>query len=183
MVEFTAVANVYRVPPPSHHRSYAHDWDLRDPLFSCLVRVDPDAGDADDPLRVRLEDQNGQIIAVAPYDGMNGIAPVADSPQHYVLIVSNGTLDAELGVGFVNAEDSVEFSLTIQKFMRRRMTEQRLGSGKWSQRLVNKLDQAREKEKVDIQKKTPPPVLEGPPERPQPTPSTSSEDEDFGEFH
>lgn len=178
MNDFKAVANVYRVPPPSHRRSYAHDWDLKDPLFPCLVRVDPDAGSADEPLRVRLEDQNGDIIAVAPYDGMNGIAPVADSPRHYVLTISNGTLDAELGIGFANAEESVEFSLAIQKFMRRRMTEERLSSAKWSNRLVSKLDKSKDNEKG------PPPVLEGPPQQlPQPTPSSSSEDEEFGEFH
>lgn len=137
---FQAIVKVYPVPPSKNGRYYLRDWDVKHPLFSCFVVVDPDEGDPSEKLQIKLEAGNGDIIATSFYNGETGVYPVADSPRHYVLVLSNKLLRAEVGVGFEESGDSIDFSLAIQKYMRRRLDEMRLGSTYWPNRLVNKMD-------------------------------------------
>lgn len=167
---FHAVADVYAVPKPRSSKFYQKDWP-RKPLFNCQVAVDPSEGQTS-VLRVKLEDRkNHSLIAVAPYDGQHGIISVPDSARHFVLIVRSPSMEAWLGIGFRDPSDSIDFSLAIQTFMRRRMSESRLSSPSWM---------ARKAASLPAKKETLPPA---PLITPPSTDSATSSEEEFGEFN
>lgn len=128
--EFTAIVNIYAVPKPKHRNYYKKEWSSK-PLFSCAVCVNPYEGGTD-RLNIRLKSlTDGSVVATAPYDGQHGVHSVVDSAKHYVFVVRNSKMHAWLGVEFRDPTDSTLFSLTIQKFMQRRMLEY-TGMSAWS---------------------------------------------------
>lgn len=131
---FKALADVWVPPKPRGSKYYKSEWTKK--LFACIVRVDPRETDADDQiLNVRLEDcRTRELIANVPYDGSRGIISVNDSARHYVVTIRGPTCECFLGIEFRDPSDSIDFSLAIQSFMRRRMFSDRQGWPTWSTR-------------------------------------------------
>lgn len=166
---FRAVADVFVVPKPNSAKFHQRDWPKK-PIFNCIIAVDPSEGQTS-ILRVKMENRKDHsLIAVAPYDGQHGIISVSDSARHFVLVIRTPSMEAWLGIGFRDPSDSIDFSLAIQSFMRRRMFENRLSSpGLMARKAANPLPK---KDLPTVPFITPPP-----------TDSATFSEEEFREFH
>lgn len=124
--------DVFAVPKPHEYRYFSRDWNLRWPLFRARVAVQEES----DCLKVQIVDLNdGGLIAQASYDGDCGVRLCSDSSLHYALIAKKGEIVAVLGIGFLDHNQSFDFSLSLQSFSRRKAAEQRMDNS-WSSRMV-----------------------------------------------
>ncbi|PRT53460.1 Adaptin ear-binding coat-associated protein 1 [Wickerhamiella sorbophila] len=132
MVPNLPQVDVFAVPEPRYGRYLSKDWSLRWPLFRARLAIE----DGPDFLKAQIVDsESGELIAEAPYNGQGGIRLCSDSSRHYVVIARKGEVNAVLGIGFVDHNQSFDFSLVLQSFARRKAAEQRMDSS-WSSRLV-----------------------------------------------